>query len=76
GYESADRLVTDLRTLEAGLRDSKLGRLADTEVVPLRRQVDLFRFSTVRLDVRENSTRVTQTLEALWRVSRGEPDDV
>ncbi|WP_018410277.1 phosphoenolpyruvate carboxylase [Methyloversatilis thermotolerans] len=76
GYESAERLIADLRTLEAGLRDARLARLADSEVVPLRRQVDMFRFSTVRLDVRENSTRVTQTLEALWRLSRGEPDDV
>lgn len=76
GYESADRLVADLRTLEAGLRDAKLSRIADTEVVPLRRQIEMFRFSTVRLDVRENSTRVTQTLEALWRASRGEPEDV
>ena len=55
---------------------AKLGRIADTEVVPLRRQIEMFRFSTVRLDVRENSTRVTQTLEALWRASRGEPEDV
>ncbi|MBU0603141.1 MAG: phosphoenolpyruvate carboxylase [Gammaproteobacteria bacterium] len=76
GYESADRLMADLRTLEVGLRDANLGLLADSEVVPVRRQVEVFRFSTVRLDVRENSTRVTQTLEALWRASRGEPDDV
>ncbi|WP_239504072.1 hypothetical protein, partial [Stenotrophomonas maltophilia] len=29
--------------------------------------VEIFRFSTVRLDLRENSTRTTRTLEALWR---------
>ncbi len=75
GYESADRLIADLRTLEAGLHDMKLGALADDAVRPLRRQVEVFRFSTVRLDLRENSTRVTETLEALWRAGRGEPDD-
>jgi phosphoenolpyruvate carboxylase len=75
GYESADRLLADLRTLDAGLRDANLDLLADTEVRPLCRQVEVFRFSTVRLDLRENSTRVTQTLEALWRASRGEPAD-
>jgi phosphoenolpyruvate carboxylase len=74
-YESADRLITDLRTLEGGLRAARLDGLADSEVLPLRRQVEVFRFSTVRLDVRENSTRVTQTLEALWRAGRGEPED-
>ncbi|HEY9194386.1 MAG TPA: phosphoenolpyruvate carboxylase, partial [Methyloversatilis sp.] len=75
GYESADRLIADLRTLETGLHDMKLGALADSAVRPLRRQVEVFRFCTVRLDLRENSTRVTQTLQALWRAGRGEPDD-
>jgi phosphoenolpyruvate carboxylase len=75
GYESAERLIADLRTLETGLADCGLAALADSEVRPVRREVEVFRFSTVRLDLRENSTRVTQTLEALWRASRGEPAD-
>ena len=46
--------------------------LADALLLPLRREVGTFRFCTVRLDVRENSMRVNQTLAAMlsrktWR---------
>ncbi len=40
-------------------------------VRPLRREVETFRFCTVRLDCRENSTRTTQALQALWQASGG-----
>jgi len=36
-------------------------------VRPVRREVEAFRFSTFRLDVRENTTRLTAALTALWR---------
>ena len=36
--------------------------------LPLRREVGMFRFSTVRLDVRENSMRINQTLAAMFRL--------
>ncbi len=43
----------------------------------MRREVEVFRFSTTRLDVRENSTRLTSALQALWRLrNAGEPPDV
>ena len=42
-------------------------RIADALLLPLRREVGAFRFCTVRLDVRENSMRVNQTLAALYR---------
>ena len=55
GYGSADELLSDLRALEAGLRDGGSGKLADQLLRPVRREVEAFRFSTVRLDLRENS---------------------
>jgi phosphoenolpyruvate carboxylase len=40
-------------------------------VRPLRWAVKVFRFRTVRLDLRENTTRLTQTLQALWQARTG-----
>lgn len=74
-YSSADGLIEDLRVLERGLADAKCGALARDLVRPVRRRVEIFRFSTVRLDLRENTTRTTETLLALWRRrnGKGEP---
>ena len=47
------------------------GRIAGALLLPLRREVATFRFCTVRLDVRENSMRVNQTLAALYRARKG-----
>ena len=71
-YASADGLIEDLRTLERGLKDAKCGALGRDLVRPVRRMVEIFRFSTVRLDLRENTTRTTETLQALWRQRNGE----
>ncbi len=71
-YASADGLIEDLRTLERGLEDAKCGALGRDLVRPVRRMVEIFRFSTVRLDLRENTTRTTETLQALWRQCNGE----
>ncbi|HWH73802.1 MAG TPA: phosphoenolpyruvate carboxylase, partial [Methylibium sp.] len=71
-YESADGLVADLRTLEDGLTACGCGGVARGKVRPVRRQVEAFRFATVKLDLRENSTRTTQALEALWRIDQGD----
>ena len=71
-YASADGLIEDLRILERGLEDAKCGALGRDLVRPVRRMVELFRFSTVRLDLRENTTRTTETLQALWRQRNGE----
>ena len=65
-YPSADGLINDLRVLEAGLTDARCGSLATDMVRPVRRMVEIFRFSTTRLDLRENTTRTTKTLQALW----------
>ncbi len=70
-YASADALIGDLRLIEAELADAGRGRIADTIVRPVRREVEAFRFSTVRLDVRENTTRLTAALAELWRATGG-----
>ncbi|MDP4001925.1 phosphoenolpyruvate carboxylase [Methylobacterium sp. NEAU K] len=73
-YASADGLIEDLRVLERGLADAKCGALGRDLVRPVRRMVEIFRFSTVRLDLRENTTRTTDTLQALWHQRNGEAE--
>ncbi|MGH8275853.1 MAG: phosphoenolpyruvate carboxylase, partial [Steroidobacteraceae bacterium] len=70
-YRDAGELAAELRLLEDALSASRAPELAASLVRPLRREVETFRFSTVRLDVRENTTRTTQTLQALWRATGG-----
>ncbi|GJD61658.1 phosphoenolpyruvate carboxylase [Methylobacterium frigidaeris] len=77
GYADADALIADLRALEEGLSAAGCPSLAANRVRPVRRMVEIFRFSTVRLDIRENTTRTTRALQALWRRTHdGEPPDV
>ncbi|AWN47340.1 phosphoenolpyruvate carboxylase [Methylobacterium terrae] len=77
GYADADALIADLRALEDGLREAGCASLSANRVRPVRRMVEIFRFSTVRLDIRENTTRTTRALQALWRRDHaGEPPDV
>ena len=75
GYASADALAGDLRLMEDALGEAGSSSLAATLIRPVRREVESFRFSTVRLDVRENTTRLNAALADLWRltgVPRGE----
>jgi phosphoenolpyruvate carboxylase len=67
GYASADALANDLRRMEDALSSSGSVSLAATLVRPVRREVESFRFSTVRLDVRENTTKLSAALADLWR---------
>src|SRR3989449_1652910 len=73
GYPHAEALIADLRTLETGLRDTCCGAPADLLVRPVRREVETFRFSTFRLDIRENSTRTNAALAALARSRHDTP---
>jgi phosphoenolpyruvate carboxylase len=77
-YTSADKLIGDLLMLESALTEAKSEALATDVVRPLRRAVEIFRFSTVRLDIRQNTTRTTAALQELWRIkTEGEtPPDV
>lgn len=74
GYASAEELIADVRVLELALIECRAPELAASMIRPLRREVETFRFSTVRLDCRENSTRTTQALQTLWRVTGGSGD--
>ncbi|HZB27724.1 MAG TPA: phosphoenolpyruvate carboxylase, partial [Gemmatimonadales bacterium] len=67
GYPSADALAADLRLIEETLDAAGSVSIASALVRPVRREVESFRFSTVRLDVRENTTRLNAALEDLRR---------
>jgi phosphoenolpyruvate carboxylase len=71
GYASADALIADLRLIESELTDAGRDEIAKTQVLPVRREVEAFRFSTVRLDVRENTTKLNAALRALHGVTTG-----
>ena len=71
-YANADELILDLRVLENALEEANLASIATDLVRPVRYAVQIFRFSTVRLDLRENTTRTTETLQALWRATAGQ----
>jgi phosphoenolpyruvate carboxylase len=68
GYRNADRLMDDIDLMRNALTVGGAQRLSDALLLPLRREVGVFRFSTVRLDVRENSMRINQTLAAIFRL--------
>jgi phosphoenolpyruvate carboxylase len=74
GYPTAEELIADLRVVEAGLTEAGCGRLATLAVRPVRREVEIFRFSTFRLDMRENTVRTNQAAAALWRARNGDGD--
>ena len=69
-YATADDLVADLKTLERALIDADCGAIARATVVPVRREVEAFRFSTVRLDLRQGSGAFNAAVEEL-RIARG-----
>ena len=75
-YDSADDFIVDLLQLERALGECGCGDLAGRLVAKLRRTVEIFRFSTVRLDLRQNTTRLHQTLRGVWCATRpGSPPD-
>jgi phosphoenolpyruvate carboxylase len=71
GYPNADTLIEDIDLMRGALESAGARRLSDALLLPLRREVGIFRFSTVRLDVRENSMRINQTLAAMFRTRHG-----
>ncbi|MFZ4126166.1 MAG: phosphoenolpyruvate carboxylase, partial [Rickettsiales bacterium] len=70
GYRSADALIQDVKLMYTALREAGIASVADSLLLPLLREVDIFRFSTVRLDIRENTLRISQTLSELYRRSQ------
>ena len=69
-YGTADELIGDLQALDTGLSAAQCSRAAELLVRPVRREVEAFRFSTFRLDVRDNSPRLNAALGALWGAGR------
>jgi phosphoenolpyruvate carboxylase len=71
-YQQAEELAADLRTMEDALAEAHSESLAARRVRPLRRAVESFGFRTVSLDLRENTTVITRTLQAIWEHLNGE----
>lgn len=74
-YANADELILDLRVIETALEEANSPSIARNLVKPVRRAVEIFRFSTVRLDLRENTTKTTSALQSLWWATAGHGDD-
>ena len=73
-YTDADDYIQDLKQLIRELENSDCGQLAEALVIPVLQQAQAFRFRTVRLDLRENSTTVNHTLVSLWKAITGKND--
>ncbi|MES3013681.1 MAG: phosphoenolpyruvate carboxylase [Pseudomonadota bacterium] len=71
GYASADSLLGDITAMHDALTEAGADRIAASLVAPLKREVSVFRFSTVRLDVRENTGRINGTLGEIYRATHG-----
>ena len=69
-YATADDLIADLKTLEKALSMRIARAIARATVVPVRREVEAFRFSSVRLDLRQGSGSYNAAVEEL-RMARG-----
>lgn len=70
-YIDADEFIEHLKQLMFGLRDADCKQLARAFVMPLLQEAEAFRFRTVRLDLRENSTTVNNTLIAIYKAMHG-----
>ena len=66
-YRTADEFIRDIITLEKALVDSDCSNIAKALVTPIRQQAEAYRFRTVRLDLRENSTTVNHALIGIWQ---------
>lgn len=73
-YIDADDFIANLRQLMFGLREADCKQLARTLVMPLLQQAEAFRFRTVRLDMRENSTTTNNTLAAIYKAMHGQEE--
>ena len=71
GYGRPEDLMADVRVIENALNKTGSDRLAATLVRPLRREIESFRFSTVRLDIRQNSDKINAALGQLWTMRKG-----
>ena len=75
-YSTADDLIADLKTLEKALIDADCAGIARATVVPVRREVEAFRFSSVRLDLRQGSGAYNAAVDEIRRARAGGGDGV
>ncbi len=66
-YQDVLEYDHDLKTLENALISINAPNLAKSYIRPLRQRAQIFGFRTVTLDVRQNSSVTTQTLEEIWK---------
>ena len=71
GYRDPAQLVADLRVMEQGLAEANCQALAEEWVTPLRREVEIFGFRTVSLDIRQNSAAINACLREIQRAQAG-----
>jgi phosphoenolpyruvate carboxylase len=72
-YASSSALAADLRRLSAALDAVGAGRIADMDVAPVLRHVEVFGFHLAALDVRQNSAFYDRALAQLLTLA-GVPD--
>ncbi|MEQ9058365.1 MAG: phosphoenolpyruvate carboxylase, partial [Gammaproteobacteria bacterium] len=73
GYRDALEFGADLDLLRKALAAAAGATLAEDLFGDLRRAVAIFGFRTASLDMRENSTVITQTLQQAWSARTGQP---
>jgi phosphoenolpyruvate carboxylase len=73
-YKTADEFIRDLEIIEQAMIDADCEHQAVSLVRPLRREAEAYRFCTVRLDLRENTTVTTETLQNIWCELNGEEE--
>lgn len=74
-YASASQLADDIQVVEEGLLESDCESLCIKYVRPFRHAVEAFGFHTVKLDLRQNSTITTQTLQEIWQAQNETKDE-
>lgn len=74
-YITADEFIQDLQNLLNGLVESGCKNIANALVLPVLQKAEAYRFRTVRLDLRENSTTINNTLIAIWKAIHGKEDN-
>ncbi|MFT5426608.1 MAG: phosphoenolpyruvate carboxylase [Gammaproteobacteria bacterium] len=70
-YVDADEFIKHIKQLMFGLRQADCKQLARSFVMPLLQEAEAYRFRTVRLDLRENSTMTNNTLIAIYKAMHG-----
>ncbi len=64
-YADADEVVADLAVIDRALRETHCESLADAMIAPLRGELEVFRFSMARLDLRDHASVLRTAATAL-----------